>query len=131
MGQSLSCLSCKSRNIKVIPLGTMNDAGKHSKSTLSVQRNASFHRPVRFSLERLSTQTSARSSLATISLGSVQTLSSAKEKSPNRENKIDEHEDGSPSDKRHPGMVFKNAKISEFSVCQLLSVLKQKSHNTH
>ena len=104
MGQSFSCLGCKSRNTKVMPFGTMPDARKYSISTFSVQRNASFHRPMRFSLERLSAHISTRSSLATISLGSVQTLSSVKDKSPNKETTIDGHEDGSPSDKRHPGM---------------------------
>ena len=107
MGQSLSWLSCKSCNTKVMPFGTMPNTGKYSKSTFSVQRNASFHRPIRFSLERLSAQISTRSSLATISLGSVQTLSSVKDKSPNKETTIDGHKDGSPSEKRHPGMFFK------------------------
>ena len=100
MGQSLSCLSCVSRNAKVMPLGTMPNAIKYPNSALLVP---SFHRPMRSPLERLSN----RSSLATISLGSVQTLSSTTGETTNKGTTTGDHQESSPSSKRHPGMFSK------------------------
>ena len=107
MGQSLRCLSCESRNTKVKSFGTVPRGNKYSKSTLSVLRNASFHRPMHSSVERLSGEVSRPSSLASISLGSAQTLSSIKVESANKETTLDAGtENGSVSTKRHPGMFY-------------------------
>lgn len=112
MGQSLRCLSCESRNTKVKSFGTVPRGKKYSKSTLSVLRNASFHRPMHSSLERLPGEVSRRSSLASISLGSAQTLSLIKVESANNETTLDAgKDDGSVSTKRHPGMFYNILKL--------------------
>lgn len=104
MGQYLSCLNCEKRRTKVVPLGTLPNGMKQSNSTLGT-RNVSFHRPVSFSLGRASVERISNcSSLATISLGSMQTLSSAKGETVDNEIRTEDNQENSPSSKRHPGM---------------------------
>ena len=106
MGQCLRCLSCTSRKTKVLPFGPVPRGMKYSKTTLSVLRQ-----PVHSSLERrLSGEVLSRSSLATISLGSLHTLPSPKIESSNMEAMMDENKDGSSSAKEHPGMFYNTLK---------------------
>lgn len=109
MGQNLCCFGCGSSDTKVVPLNTLPNTLKSSNASLPAG-NVSFHRPVqlqlklvRSSLENLSTEISNRSSLATISLGSVQTLSSSKSETVVGEIMLGDKQESSPSSKRHPG----------------------------
>ena len=109
MGQKLCCLYCGSYETKVVPFSSLPDALKSSNASLS-EGNINFHRPTqvqlklaRSSLENLSTEISNRSSLATISLGSVQTLSSTKSETVVGERTSVDRQECSPSRKRHPG----------------------------
>ena len=132
MGQSFRCLSCESRNTKVKSFGTVPRGKKYSKSTLSVLRNAGFHRPMHSSLERFSDEVSRRSSLASISLGSAQTLSSIKvESAANKETTLDAgNKDGSPCTKRHPGMFYNILKRTKrvLTWCQKVTSLARGSN---
>lgn len=117
MGQKLCCLNCGSYETKVVPFSSLPDALKSSNASLP-EGNINFHRPAqvelklaRSSLENLSTEISNRSSLATISLGSVQTLSSTKSETVVGERTSGDRQECSPSNKRHPGTV----NIFEFS----------------
>ncbi|KAJ7333044.1 hypothetical protein OS493_018213 [Desmophyllum pertusum] len=58
----------------------------------------------RSSLENFSTEISTRSSLATISLGSVQTLSLPKSETEDGEKTAGDQQESSPSSKRHPAL---------------------------
>ena len=103
----MCCLGCRSHNTKVVPLGTLPNA-KCSNASLHT-RNRSFHRPVQIELkspssgDNLSTEISNRSSLATISLGSVQTLVSSKCETDDCDLVIEDNRGSWPSNKRHPG----------------------------
>ncbi|KAL9965390.1 hypothetical protein ACROYT_G029185 [Oculina patagonica] len=111
MGQNLCCFGWERSDTKVIPLSTLPNTSK-SPNTSLLAGNVSFHRPVqvqlklaRSSLENPSTEISNRSSLATISLGSVQTLSSSKSETGVGERMPGDKQESSPSSKRHPGLV--------------------------
>ena len=104
MGQALSCASCKFRSTKIAPLGTLPSAMKRSNPSIVGQKTSSFHRPSHSSPEWLSMELSNFSSLATISLGSVKTLSSElKGEITNNEITPEENKESSPSSKKHPG----------------------------
>ena len=118
----MCCLRCRSYNTKVVPLGTLPNTKCSNASLLA--RNRSFHRPVQIELksrsswENLSTEISNRSSLATISLGSVQTLVSSKGETANCDLVTEDNQGSSPSSKRHPGKFF----ISKHFIPELTEV---------
>ena len=108
MGKIFSCFHCGCSETKVIPLETWPKSLKYSN--VSLARNDRFHRPVqtqfysRSSQQNLSTEMSIRSSLATISLGSVQTLSSSKCDNTEGEELSEDKQESRQSSKRHPGI---------------------------
>lgn len=115
----MCCSHCRSYDTKVVPLGTLPNTLKCSNASL-LARNGSFHRPVqielkyRSSLENLSTEILNRSSLATISLGSVQTLVSSKSETADGELASGDKQESSPSSKRHPGkFLFQNISFQD------------------
>jgi len=118
----MCCLRCRSYNTKVVPLGTLPNTKCSNASLLA--RNRSFHRPLQIELksrsswENLSTEISNRSSLATISLGSVQTLVSSKGETANCDLVTEDNQGSSPSSKRHPGKFF----ISKHFIPELTEV---------
>ena len=100
----VSPTSCKSPSTKIAPLGTLPSAMKGSNPSIVGQKTFSFHRPSHSSPEWLSVELSNCSSLATISLGSVKTLSSKlKGEITNNEITREENKESSPSSKKHPG----------------------------
>ena len=114
MGQTLSCTSCKFRSTKIAPLGTLPSVMKRSNPSIVGQKTFSFHRPSHSSPEWLSVELSNCSSLATISLGSVKTLSSKlKGEITNNEITAEENKESSPSSKKHPGR-FKHKEEKNF-----------------
>ena len=104
MGQTLSCTSCKFRSAKIAPLRTLPSAMKRSNPSIVRQKTFSFHRPSHSWPEWLSVELSNCSSLATISLGSVKTISSKlRGEITNNEITQEENKESSPSSKKHPG----------------------------
>ncbi|CAH3106887.1 unnamed protein product [Porites lobata] len=103
MGQTLSCTSCKFGSAKIAPLRTLPSAMKRSNPSIVGQKTFSFHRPSHSSPEWLSVELSNCSSLATISLGSVKTISSKlRGEITNNEITQEENKGSSPSSKKHP-----------------------------
>ena len=96
-------------------MGTLPKGMEQSNSTLGT-RNFSFHGPVPFSLERASMEISNCSSLATISLRSMQTLSSETGATANNEITTGDNQEILPSSKRHPGMFLNICKQLGYKV---------------
>ena len=103
MGQSLSRLRCGGGNTKIVPFGITPSVTKFSQLRLPF-KIVSFHRPgpihlaAGSSFENLSTDLSKRTSLATISLGSVHTLSFG-----NENTETTDRRGGSPAKCSHRG----------------------------
>lgn len=115
MGKIFSCLQCECTKTKVIPLEILPKTPKFSDEPLP--RKDDFHHPVqnqwsnvysRGSPQNDSGEVSICSSLATISLGSNQTLSSSDCLRTEGEELIDDENDNTPSSKRHPGKIISN-----------------------